>query len=151
MTLASIVDSHTAAVLPSLTTWLFYVGNILLITAYAVLTLLLLRPGGLTGRGMVSPTITSIAVLFFSSCALLHIELALEAYTHGPISVDPHLTAVVWVKVVLVVWGGAAVHRARARHLDRESARIDAMATDTQPLAIPPRDDHDGDPRREAP
>lgn len=134
--------------LPHLSTWLFYVGNILLITAYLVITLLVLRPGGLSGRGYGKdhPTVTTVTVLFFCSCALLHIELALEAYTHGPIDVDPHLTAVVWVKVILVVWGALAIHRVRDAHLNRETARIDAIVTDTQPLAIPPHADRDGDP-----
>lgn len=141
-------DPATTAALPHLSTWLFYVGNILLITAYLVITLLVLRPGGLSGRGYAkdSTTVTTVTVLFFCSCALLHIELALEAYTHGPIDVDPHLTAVVWVKVILVVWGALAIHRVREAHLNRETARIDAIITDTQPLAIPPQADRDGDP-----
>lgn len=96
---------------PTLSTWLFYACNVLLIAAYLVICALMLRKNGLTGRGQLSPTLTTITVLFFLSCALLHLELAFHAYSRAPLvardntggGVDLHFTALVLAKVVLVV------------------------------------------------
>lgn len=112
--------------LPALSTWLFYAGNVLCIAAYLVICALMLRREGLTGRGQLSPTLTTITVLFFLSCALLHLELAYHAYSLTPLvvardghgnGVDEHFTLLILSKVVLIVLFAVFTTR-RARTAD---------------------------------
>lgn len=107
----------------TLTAWLFYAGNVLLIAAYLVIAALLLRPRGFTGRGQLSPTLTTITVLFFVSCALLHTELAVHAYQRVPLvvrddgGVDLPFTVLVLVQLFLVIMFSLLTSR-RAHHND---------------------------------
>ena len=86
----------------SMLTWLFYAGNVLLIAAYLVVCALLLRPRGFSGRGQLNPTVTTVTVLFFVTCALLHAELAYDAWAH-PDGIRVRFTLLILAKLALVV------------------------------------------------
>jgi len=111
-----LTNAFLHAHLPDLSTWVFYFGNVVLVVAYVVVVALLLRPGGISGRGQLSPTVTTLLVLFLLTCSLLHIELAVNAYQRGVLTsegggVDVHLTLVILAKLALVVLGVVLVRK----------------------------------------
>jgi ABC-type transport system involved in multi-copper enzyme maturation permease subunit len=67
-----------------LSTFIFYCGNITLLTAYAILARMSARPGGVTGVSMPGPLLKWSGVAFFSLAALLHLDMAIHTITRIP-------------------------------------------------------------------
>lgn len=67
-----------------LPTFVFYCGNLLLLTSYLVLALLSARPGGVTGVQQSGELLRWSTVVFFGLAAALHLDMAVHTIARAP-------------------------------------------------------------------
>jgi hypothetical protein len=104
----------------SLSTWLFYVADLILATAYLVIAALSFLPGGVTGKVEQSPLMRWLGIAFFVTCGVLHADMAvhaalLEAFFDPFGHVARDLTAIVCVQMVAVLSSLGLIWREKRR------------------------------------
>ena len=88
-------------------TFLFYCANIVLVTAYLVIAALSLLPGGVTGKVRQGRLLRTLSVVFFTSGAALHGDMAGHVLALAPFF-DEH-GRIVWDFTAIVCVQTAAV------------------------------------------
>lgn len=91
-----------------LSTFVFYCGNILLLTAYVVLAFLSAREGGVTGVQHSGPVLKWSTVAFFGLAACLHADMAVHTITRIPFF-DDGGSRITWDFALIVFAKMAAV------------------------------------------
>lgn len=107
----------------SIPSFIFYCGNIMLATAYLVVTLLSMRSGGITGVDHQSGIRRALGVLFFAAGAALHVDIAIHTITKTTFFDDAgrivwDFSSIVFVQMVAIVVSLVYVFRERT-HLDK--------------------------------
>lgn len=110
-----------------LPTFFFYCGNILLLTAYIVLSLMSARPGGVTGVQDSGPVLKWSGVVFFALAAALHFDLAVHTILRIPLFEDNgsriswDFSIIVFAKMISVGMGllGIGIDTRKRRGLKR--------------------------------
>lgn len=107
----------------SLPSFIFYCGNVLLATAYTVVTLLSLQKGGVSGSLHQPMRQQMTAAVFFAAGAGLHIDIAVHTiartafFDHGG-KIVWDFAIIVFIQMVAIVTslGFVFIERARQKH-----------------------------------